>query len=213
MSFVGKHACRAAVSAALSFAVPSLGWTKPADLPVDIKVDFQETLPQPQRVELSADDSLAQFAAGKGFDDQSDRIKITSLNPAISGAEARPTNNAGTGASHAPPSTLFERAEQYRRQGDLKKAKVAYQELHIIAPTSAEGRTAMERLRQIENPPRSSNEFAEEQEPPPLERSSFRSEVEPRRVAPESLDDLIRAIEMLLRTQPLGVAPTSPEPQ
>lgn len=45
---------------------------------------------------------------------------------------------------------LFHRAESLQRAGKLEEARIAYQNVHLISPTSIYGQKAMERIHAIE---------------------------------------------------------------
>ena len=150
----------------------SAAWAKPADLPVDQRIntaDEKNELPSPNY--------------------------LLDPPPYISPSEIRTASNDEKKAKEA-----FSRAEHYSQMGQLREARHAYQETHLLAPTSAVGKKAIERLREIDNP---GNDFFEEQEPP-LSRTSLR----PANDAPRPLNQPKPTREqyedMLRQTQPLG---------
>lgn len=71
-----------------------------------------------------------------------------------------------------PPATvqekmaqrMFRDAEDCARRGQLEKARLLYQQVHVLAPTSSIGRKAIDRLQQVEERMRDS---AEESSDPP----------------------------------------------
>jgi hypothetical protein len=114
---------------------------------------------------------------------------------------------------------LFDIAELCVSLGDLAKARTCYEEAHVICPTSACGRLAIDRLRELDRARfGAGGDTAEEQEAPPV-RSSYRETTEdsrrgasqPRmRDANQPSEEDVRRQEMLRETEPLGTAPLRP---
>lgn len=114
---------------------------------------------------------------------------------------------------------LFDLAEQCRALGDFVKARICYEEAHLLSPGSTCGRLAINRLRDLDRA-RRDGDTAEEQDIPPA-RQNFRVPTErrggvsgepvrrTRDARPASEDD--RRQEMLRSTQPLDTLPQRPE--
>ena len=102
---------------------------------------------------------------------------------------------------------IFERAERHRQLGQMPEARRAYEEVHLLAPTSRVGREAIQRMRDLDNP---GNDFTEEQEPP-LSRSAYRPGEQPRRDVNRVKPSRSEWQDMLRDTEPLGVAPVRSE--
>ncbi|MBI2807758.1 MAG: hypothetical protein HYX68_22485 [Planctomycetes bacterium] len=90
---------------------------------------------------------------------------------------------AAKNAQDQKAQQLFNRAEDERRQGHYQAARVFYQRVHLLTPTTALGRLAIDRLTEIENGQQGG---AEEQDAPTID--------------PETLFQDIRG-----RTVPLGL--------
>jgi hypothetical protein len=74
---------------------------------------------------------------------------------------ARVAMPEGDGARQA--RRLFEVAEMYRRGGDFDSARHYYQRVHVLAPISAIGRLAIERLGEVEERLRDAEESGHEE--------------------------------------------------
>lgn len=149
-------------AAGLSCSLASTVLAKPADLPVD------------QRINLAGD--------------------------ALPGDDNQPTTPDSERAVE-----IFERAERHRKSGQLFDARRAYEEVHLMSPTSRVGRAAIQRLRDLETP---GNDFSEEQEPPLIRSSAYQPSAQPpRREVNRVKRDRSEYEDMLRGTQPLDVAP------
>ncbi|MEI7686501.1 MAG: hypothetical protein WCL32_15890 [Planctomycetota bacterium] len=111
----------------------------------------------------------------------------------------------GEGAPLAPDSDraveIFQRAERHRQLGQLTDARRAYEEVHLLSPTSRVGREAIQRMRDLETP---GNDFTEEQEPP-LSRSGYQPSEPARRESEPVKRSRSEYQNMLRETESLGV--------
>jgi hypothetical protein len=179
------------LTAAMSLSVPTFSYAKPPDLPTDLGVNF-----------AGDDEPLAP----------------ESPPPAEPFEPAR--RSAQPAAERIDPvAALFQAAEIDRAHGRTVEARKGYERVHLLAPTSAEGILAMDRLQSLERRP---NGFSEEQEPP-VSRTSNRSPIRdlseaeepsetPRRMRTpkRTREELRRVLELLHETEPLGMAPNGP---
>lgn len=78
-------------------------------------------------------------------------------------------------ARQADAQRLFEMAERQRRAGDLQQAYRLYQRVHLLAPTSPHGRTAIQRIGDIEERLRdATEEQGSPDRPEPRPEEAFR---------------------------------------
>jgi hypothetical protein len=168
------------VATSLAFVV-SIGltcaplWAKPADLPADDKIQCPGAQEKGEHGGIAIDlDALSGRLAAPG--------PIDTVNPLLFGAWIEQWLEAV--AALLPTSAdprdqqarqAYETAEQARRAGDYAKARISYQQVHLLAPTSRLGRSAIDRITEMEQRLRDASEEAEPTAPSPqrLRRSSL----------------------------------------
>jgi hypothetical protein len=193
------------LAAAVSLTATTFTYAKPPDLPNDLGVNFAGDEP-PAGAETQGFQPLAPEAPMRTEPGESGRGSANSANERID-----------------PVAAVFQAAEIDRAYGRIAEARKGYERVHLLAPTSSEGRLAMDRLQMLQALETHGNGFSEEQEPPIL-RTSNRppirdlSEAEeptemprPRmRVPKRTREEIRRTLEMLRDTEPLGSVPTGP---
>jgi hypothetical protein len=176
---MAKWMCVALALLLLPAANGSVSLAKPPDLPIDLGADFEEAEP----------------ASGitLGFDVISGKVSFAFAMPwnqlvgwLKEAIPVRPVQGPAPGRPNAacPPRDLdrdaltqeqarkmFDIAERCFKNGDLAKARVCYEETHLLAPESTMGRQAMERLVEIQNARTSADEGATEGQELPQEPS------------------------------------------
>lgn len=176
--------CKYWIVVAVFVIVNSPIFAKPADLPVDQRINTAD-----EKIELPSPNYLPHPPQ-----------YIPASPPYPLPRELKSLTEAVKATSEARAVEAFRRAETHRENGRMADARRGYQETHLLAPTSIVGQRAIERLREIDNP---GNDFFEEQEPP-LSRTSLR----PANDAPRPLNQPKPTREqyedMLRQTQPLG---------
>jgi hypothetical protein len=106
-----------------SLQLPGTLLAKPADLPIDLRINYAGENPAPGQ---SAPASPA---------------------PAPTAPGDQPSSPAARRAVE-----IFERAERQQQRGEWTDARRAYEEVHLLAPISRVGQQAIQRLRGLEAP-------------------------------------------------------------
>jgi hypothetical protein len=144
----------------------SVVWAKPADLPVPSQPECVGGKVDPEHGSLSI---TLDFLTGRIAVEIMPKIEqppaIDAVSPTFlpalfeqlltqaGNALARPAT-----AQEKLASQLFRDAEQCARQGQFQKARLFYQQTHLLAPTSKIGQRAIDRLQQIEERMRDTTE-------------------------------------------------------
>jgi hypothetical protein len=150
----------------------AISLAKPPDLPVDLRVEFDNEEPPPNTVTLGVDLFTGKLSLSftvpwdwlpwKGM--TSDARPNAACPPRETAA--RETQTVTT-PKQAQARAMFAIAERCLRNGDLDKARTCYEETHLLAPETRFGRQAIERLAEIDSARSGSvgEGTAEEQEP------------------------------------------------
>ena len=175
--FVAMSVC---LSAFLGLACGPAAWGKPADLPVPGQMqcpDGEEKVPHGEitlgldlltgRVTVKVETAAAPEWAP---------LTIDAVMPALieqlftQAAEALAQRRDGVPAADKQAQRLFEVAERLRRSGNYEKARVTYQQVHLLTPTSRLGRLAIDRLQEVEERMREPFEESGDDDPEALFR-------------------------------------------
>jgi hypothetical protein len=179
-------------------------WAKPADLPVPSQPECVDGTDDPVQGSLSITFDLltGRFSVevtAKTEPPATIDAVCPAFLPALFEQLVTQASNALAQSYRAPTTEeklanqLFRDAENCARQGQLEKARLYFQQTHLLAPTSKLGRQAIDRLQQIEERMR---DAAEESTDPPSPPSGA--------LDPEAMYRSIRN-----RTIPLGLVVVS----
>ncbi|MCI0685420.1 MAG: hypothetical protein L0Y71_25245 [Gemmataceae bacterium] len=165
----------AAVAALLTLGAlcsPTIAWAKPADLPAEVQQQCPDGRdgqhaegfgPRPTEPPPSP--------SGRGVTPAALRIRAEAV-PALTPVDLQARE-------------LFELGEHSRAAGDPIKARVCYEEAHLLSPTSPHGRLAIDRLWELDRARLKNAEQADAQSPRQLRGEP----TQPRRETSRSMDD------------------------
>lgn len=142
-------------------------WAKPSDLPADNKIECTECGEETHRGSITI--GLDLFTGRVNVDVKINAtvppppMAIDSVTPMLVEQLLREVSgylaSGPTGSTDKPAVAqdrkrqaqhLFQIAERCYRTGDFEKARTCYQQVHLLTPTSQLGRSAIDRLSQVE---------------------------------------------------------------
>lgn len=146
------------------------GLAKPPDLPVDLRIDFEEPDPPGSSVTFGLDLFTGKLSVSINLPwNLGLPWKAAPMGEAASGVSTAQVSRRHNAAcppravpqveqaeEHVVPQweqarALFDIAERCRKVGDLDKARTCYEETHLLVPDTRLGRRAMERLIDIDS--------------------------------------------------------------
>ena len=159
------------LSVLLGLASGPAAWAKPADLPVPGQMqcpDGEEKVPHGEitleldlfsgRVTVKVETAKTPDVGPMTIDAVLPILLEQLLLQAAEAVKQPNRERAPAEAQNKQARQLFEAAERARRAGDYERARVTYQQVHLLTPTSRLGRLAIDRLQEVEERMRESFE-------------------------------------------------------